>query len=118
MELHTFVFEEDFKSLRGRQTPVDLVPFYNSGVSIVHVCFVHGSEDILFVDSNAQARIFSLISLQPRYVPSWPHTRISDISCPFIDLLLYNFHKYRALSTLPQMAHVCSLFENRMEYLL
>jgi hypothetical protein len=52
--------------LRGQGTPIELLPFYNHGVSIVHACFVHGSEEILFVDSGAQARIFSLITLQPR----------------------------------------------------
>jgi len=68
MQLHIFVFDEDLKSLRGQGSPIDLRPFYNSGVSIVHACFVHGSEEILFVDSDAQARIFSLITLQPKYV--------------------------------------------------
>ena len=68
MQLHIFVFDEEFKSLRGLGTAIDLRPFYNSGVSIVRACFVHGSEEILFVDSSAQARIFSLITLQPKYL--------------------------------------------------
>ena len=67
MQLHIFVFDEELKSLRGLGTAIDLLPFYNNGVSIVHACFVHGSEEILFVDSSAQARIFSLITLQPKY---------------------------------------------------
>ncbi|KAI0297435.1 hypothetical protein BC826DRAFT_166673 [Russula brevipes] len=66
MQLHVFVFDEELKSLRGQGTPIELLQFYNHGVSIVHACFVHGSEEILFVDSGAQARIFSLITLQPR----------------------------------------------------
>ncbi|KAH9029425.1 hypothetical protein EDB85DRAFT_1867188 [Lactarius pseudohatsudake] len=66
MQLHIFVFDEELKSLRGLGTPIDLLPFYNPGVTIVHACFVHGSEEILFIDSNAQARIFSLITLQPK----------------------------------------------------
>jgi hypothetical protein len=69
MQLHVFVFDEELKSLRGQGTPIELLPFYHSGVSIVHACFVHGSEEILFVDSDAQARIFSLITLQPKYGP-------------------------------------------------
>jgi len=64
MQIHIFVFDEDLKSLRGQGTPIELLPFYNPRVSIIHGCFVHGSEEILFVDSDAQARIFSLISLQ------------------------------------------------------
>ena len=72
MQLHIFVSDEELKSLRGLGSPIDLHPFYNAGVTIVHACFVHGSEDILFVDSGAQARIFSLITLQPKYFPSFP----------------------------------------------
>ena len=66
-QLYVFVFDEDFKFLRGLGTPIDLRPYYDNGVSIVHLCFVHGKEEILFVDSRAQARIFSLVSLQPKY---------------------------------------------------
>ena len=66
MQLHIFVFDEELKSLRGLGTPIDLMPFYNPGVTITHACFVHGSEELLFVDSSAQARIFSLITLQPK----------------------------------------------------
>jgi hypothetical protein len=67
MQIHVFVFDEELKSLRGQGTPIELLRFYNPGVSIIHACFVHGKEEILFVDSDAQARIFSLISLQPKY---------------------------------------------------
>jgi hypothetical protein len=70
MQLHVFVFDEELKSLRGLGTPIDLMIFYNPGVSITQACFVHGSEEILFIDSNAQARIFSLITLQPKYLLS------------------------------------------------
>src|SRR6266566_3534007 len=76
MQLHIFVFDEELKSLRGLGTAIDLLPFYNTGVSIVHACFVHGSEEILFVDSNAQARFFSLITLQPKYFLLLIPTRI------------------------------------------
>jgi hypothetical protein len=67
MQLHMFVFDEEFKSLRGLGTPFDLLPFYIPEVSITHACFVHGSEEILLIDSSAQARAFSLITLQPKY---------------------------------------------------
>ena len=68
MQLHIFVFDEELKFLRGLGTAIDLLPFYHSEVSIVHACFVHGSEEILFVDSGAHAKIFSLITLQPKYL--------------------------------------------------
>jgi len=81
MQLHIFVFDEELKSLRGQGTPIDLFPFYNSGVSIDHACFVHGTEDILLVDSDARARIFSLITLQPKYYSLYfPLTWIPDAS--------------------------------------
>ena len=76
MQLHVFIFDEELKSLRGLGTAIDLSPFYNMGVSIVHACFVHGSEEILFVDSSAQARIFSLITLQPRYYHLFLSSRV------------------------------------------
>jgi hypothetical protein len=80
MQLHVFVFDEELKSLRGLGTPIDLQPFYNTGVSIVHACFVHGSEEILFVDSSTHARIFSLITLQPMYFQIFClHAYVSDI---------------------------------------
>jgi hypothetical protein len=67
MKLHVFVFDEEFKSLQDLGTATDLHPFYDTGVSIVHACFVHGSEEMLFVDSSAHARIFSLNTLQLKY---------------------------------------------------
>ena len=79
MRLHVFVFDEELKSLRGLEAPIDLSPFYSPGVSITQACFVHGSEDILFIDSSAQARVFSLITLQPRYSRSLLSSLLSDI---------------------------------------
>jgi hypothetical protein len=68
MQLHIFSLEDEHGSLRGMGSAIDLRPFYNNGESIVHACFVHGREEILFVDSSAQARIFSLTMLQPKCV--------------------------------------------------
>ena len=70
MQLHMFQFDEELKVLRELGAPFDLMPFYTQGVSITHTCFVHGSGDILFIDSSAQARIFSLITLRPKYTRS------------------------------------------------
>jgi hypothetical protein len=71
MQLHLFQFDEELKSVRGFGAPIDLLPFYNAGVSITHARFVHGNEEILLVDldteANVQARVFSLITRQPRY---------------------------------------------------
>jgi hypothetical protein len=76
MQLHIFVFDEELESLQGLGTATDLHLFYNTGVSIVHVCFVHGSEEILFVDSSAQAKIFSLITLQLKYFQLFLSSRV------------------------------------------
>ncbi|KAI0295672.1 hypothetical protein B0F90DRAFT_1820352 [Multifurca ochricompacta] len=66
MQLHIFIEDEEFKSLHGMGTAINLAPFYTSGVFIIHACFVQGSGEILFVDLDAQARIFSLTMLQPK----------------------------------------------------
>ena len=79
MQLHVFVFDEELKSFRGHRAPIDLLPFYSPGVSITQACFVHGSEEIIFIDSSAQARVFSLITLQPRYSRSFLSSLLSDI---------------------------------------
>ncbi|KAH9029431.1 hypothetical protein EDB85DRAFT_1530996 [Lactarius pseudohatsudake] len=50
----------------GWDPQLTFVPFYNNGESILHACFVHGREEILFLDSSAHARIFSLTMLQPK----------------------------------------------------
>jgi hypothetical protein len=71
MQVHIFAFDEEPISLRGLGPPIDLLPFYDPGVSITHICFVHRSKEILFVDSTAQARIFSLITLQHKYSRSF-----------------------------------------------
>ena len=68
MQLHTLSLEDEGGSLCGMGPAINLLPFYNNGESIVHACFVHGREEILFVDSSAQARIFSLRLLQPMYI--------------------------------------------------
>jgi hypothetical protein len=62
-----FQFDEELKSFQGFGAQIDLSPFYNAGVSITHACFVHGNEEILLIDSNAHARVFSLITRLPRY---------------------------------------------------
>ena len=71
MQLHMFQFDEEFNSLQGFGAPINLLPLYNVGVSITHACFVPGNEEVLFIDSSAQARIFSLITLQPKYTRSF-----------------------------------------------
>ncbi|KIM92371.1 hypothetical protein PILCRDRAFT_417 [Piloderma croceum F 1598] len=64
--LHIFVFDECYGSMQALGSAVNLIPWYNDETSICHACFVCGSQELLLVDSSAQARIFSLDTLQFR----------------------------------------------------
>ena len=45
----------------------DLSQWYEQGISVKHACFVSDSEEVLLIDSGAQARIFSLDTRQFRW---------------------------------------------------
>ena len=98
MQLHMYQFDEELKFLRGFGAPINLLPFYDEGASITHACLVHGNEEIVFIDSNAQARIFSLKNLQPRYMPSFYHpssmltrrSRPTSLQLPQIPRAIYS----------------------------
>lgn len=66
--VHVFVFDESYKSLQALGSAIKLLPWYNYAASICRACFVLGSEELLLVDSSAQARIFSLMTQQFRFV--------------------------------------------------
>ncbi|KAI0250892.1 hypothetical protein BJV78DRAFT_1361975 [Lactifluus subvellereus] len=67
LQLHIFVFDEEFKTLHGQGSFIDLASWYSkAGISIVHAAFVCGSEEVVLVDSCARARIFSFVTLQFR----------------------------------------------------
>ena len=68
LQLHTFKFDETFTSLLGLGSPVNLSSWYDTTVVIRHMTFVTGSEELLFVDDSARARMFSLITQQFRCV--------------------------------------------------
>ena len=74
--------------MRSFGEKIDLSRFYYEGVSITHASFVHGKEEILFIGSNTQAMIFSLITLQPRYTLSCYHSSYS---------MLTRHHRHAAL---------------------
>jgi hypothetical protein len=67
LQLHVFVFDEAFKTLQGQGSAINLAPWYSqAGISILHVAFVSGKEEVVLVDSGSRARIFSFITLQFR----------------------------------------------------
>lgn len=66
-QLYVFVFDENYGNLSAVGSAVNLSTWYAQGLKLLCICFVCGSEEILLIDSDAQARIFSLITLQFRY---------------------------------------------------
>ncbi|KAI6032571.1 hypothetical protein F5J12DRAFT_779054 [Pisolithus orientalis] len=63
--LHIFVYD-DARGFQALGSSINLTAWYNEGTSIRHACFVSGSEELLLVDSLAQARIYSLVTMQFR----------------------------------------------------
>ncbi|KAI5998961.1 hypothetical protein F5J12DRAFT_286001 [Pisolithus orientalis] len=87
--LHIFVYD-DARGFQAVGSSINLNPWYNEGTSIRHSCFVSGSEELLLVDSQAQARIYSLVTMQFRpatlnlhHVPSSVHSA-PDGSCVLV----------------------------------
>ncbi|KAI9443796.1 hypothetical protein H4582DRAFT_2125845, partial [Lactarius indigo] len=67
LQLHLFVFDESFKTLQEQGNVIDLAFWYSQPeISILLMTFVCGGEEIALVDSSAQARIFSFVTLQFR----------------------------------------------------
>ncbi|KAI5994326.1 hypothetical protein EDD15DRAFT_2432753 [Pisolithus albus] len=84
--LHIFV-HDDARGFHAQGSSINLNTWYNEETSIRHACFVGGSEELLLVDSQAQARIYSLVTMQfrpatlnLRQVPSSIHST-PDGSC-------------------------------------
>lgn len=69
--LHVLVFDEQFGSLQSWARPFELADWYNNNETIIHICFATGTEDVLLVDSSAQARIYSFVSQRFRYVSAY-----------------------------------------------
>jgi hypothetical protein len=68
MQLHAFVFDETFKTLQAHRGSINLIPWYSqTEITILQLYFVCGNDEVVLVDSNAQVRIFSFVTLQFRY---------------------------------------------------
>ncbi|KAG2365210.1 hypothetical protein BDR07DRAFT_1399490 [Suillus spraguei] len=63
--LHIFV-HDNTRGFQASGSTINLTQWYGEGVSIIHACFICGSEELLLVDSLAQARIYSLTTMQFR----------------------------------------------------
>ena len=108
--LHFFVFDETFKTLWVQGTGINFAPWYSQAIetSITHIAFVRGTEEVVFIDSTAQARIFSFVSMQFRCVSTlmfrpYPPDRL-------VDQLLYSFRRRPTLYSLPRTVLAFSLF--------
>jgi hypothetical protein len=67
LQLHSFVFDETFKTLQGQGSAINLIPWYSqTDISIVQVSFVCGNDEVVLVDSSALVRVFSFVTLQFR----------------------------------------------------
>ena len=69
LQLRVFVFDETFKTLQLQGSTINLAPWYSqAAISILQMTSVFGSEEVALVDSSAQVRVFSFITLQFRFV--------------------------------------------------
>ncbi|KAI0250873.1 hypothetical protein BJV78DRAFT_1393001 [Lactifluus subvellereus] len=113
LQLHMFVFDETFKALHGQGSSIDLATWYSQrGTSILHMAFVCGNEEVVLVDSSAQARIFSFVTLQFRpaslQLPSLPSAIMSspDGSCLLVlysepSLTAYHWETFGSTGGIP-----------------
>ncbi|KIO11026.1 hypothetical protein M404DRAFT_127237 [Pisolithus tinctorius Marx 270] len=99
--LHIFVYD-DTRGFQALGSSINLNTWYNEGTSIRHACFVSGSEELLLVDSQALARIYSLVTMQFRpatlnlhHIPSSIHSA-PDGSCVLVSHELGTGHTLTA----------------------
>ena len=67
LQLHIFIFDEQYNQLQSWASGIDLTPWYTPGVLITAMCFVHGSEELLLIGTDLVARVYSLLTQQFRY---------------------------------------------------
>jgi len=67
LQLHIFIFDEQYNQLQSWASGIDLVAWYSPGVLITAMCFVHGSEELLLIGTDLVARVYSLLTQQFRY---------------------------------------------------
>lgn len=84
MQLHLFIFDESYKTLQGQGTAINLAPWYRQTETLIlHAAFVCGNEEVVLVDSKAQARVFSFVTLQFRYYLLSPNIFPNITYCRF-----------------------------------
>lgn len=68
LQLNVFVRDES-RGFTASGSTINLNSWYGEGTTIKKTCFTSGSEELLLVDSQAIARVFSLTTMQFRCVP-------------------------------------------------
>jgi hypothetical protein len=68
LQLNVFVHDES-RGFTASGSTINLNSWYGEGTTIKKACFTSGSEELLLVDSQAIARVFSLTAMQFRCVP-------------------------------------------------
>ena len=66
LQLHIFMFDEQYNQLQSCASGIELAPWYPPGVLITAMCFVHGGEELLLIGTDLVARIYSLLIQQFR----------------------------------------------------
>ena len=79
LQLHVFVFDETFKTLQAWGSAINLTPWYGAEISVLQMTFVCGGEEVALVNSSAQVRVFSLVTLQFRF--GNPYLMSSIVCC-------------------------------------
>ncbi|KAG2340343.1 hypothetical protein BDR05DRAFT_889963 [Suillus weaverae] len=64
--VHIFVYDDDRVGFQANGSAINLMQWYHEGTSINHACFICGGEELLLVDTLAQARVYSLTTMQFR----------------------------------------------------
>jgi len=112
--LFNYAIDEHFNSLQARSADIDLGRWLNGGteddsIFVASVAFLSGSEEILIVDNAGNARVFSLVIKQFRYM--WSTNTIHGRYLIPIDPLFWligphrcTFLSFRMLHFRPPMA--------------
>ncbi|EKM59289.1 uncharacterized protein PHACADRAFT_87023 [Phanerochaete carnosa HHB-10118-sp] len=67
LHVHAFVFDEHYRNLQGLGSTIELSPWYDQHIKLVHMIFRCGAdEELLLVDNTGRARILSLTTQQFR----------------------------------------------------
>jgi hypothetical protein len=65
LQLNVFVYD-DSRGFTASGSTINLGSWYSEGTTIKKACFTSGSEELLLIDSQAIARVFSLTTMQFR----------------------------------------------------